>query len=183
MTMRPATGADRGDTLIEILVALIIVSIAALALLYAFTTTIRASVEYKGLAYVNGLLNDVAARAKYDVENGTSSNGFQRVDNGCASSNPLTDYVSATGSDLQNYVDNLSSAGGASPGSYTVNYTSIRFWMGSSWSASFGPNDSAIPADNCPDVGKHYAPRLVQLSLTTPNSATYSIAVVVQVSF
>lgn len=180
--MRDSSSIDSGDTLVEVLIALIIVGLAALALLMSFTSTIRASVEYKGLAYVNGLLNDVAARAKYDIENGTSANNFQKVDGGCATANPLLNYYQVANNDLNDYVTSLDTANGAA-GPYSVSFDSIRFWQGSSWSGSYTLNDATIPASSCSDVGKRLAPRLVQLTLTTPNSAVYSVAVVVQVSY
>jgi hypothetical protein len=60
--------SEAGDTLLEILVALVIISISVVALLGVLTTSITSSVEYRSLATTDTVLKGFADALKYEVE-------------------------------------------------------------------------------------------------------------------
>jgi type II secretory pathway pseudopilin PulG len=60
--------SEAGDTLLEILVALVIISISVVALLGVLTTSITSSTEYRSLTTTDTVLKSFADALKYDVE-------------------------------------------------------------------------------------------------------------------
>ena len=60
---RVARHTDAGDTLLEILITLVIISLALVALMGAFTTTINASADYRNAANLNTVLVDTSQSA------------------------------------------------------------------------------------------------------------------------
>ena len=60
--------SERGDTLIEVLLAVVVLGFAAVALLIAFSTSISASAEHRRLATANILLGSVSQQAIAEVE-------------------------------------------------------------------------------------------------------------------
>jgi prepilin-type N-terminal cleavage/methylation domain-containing protein len=81
------TATDRGDTLIEILLALIIISIAAVALLASFATTTSASATYRTIANSDAAVQVAAETARYDIE--------QLILGAPVDSSPLAVYAAA----------------------------------------------------------------------------------------
>src|SRR5580658_6140057 len=59
---------DRGDTLIEVLMALMVLSITALAIMIAFSTSISASQEHRDLATANIVLASASQQALAQIE-------------------------------------------------------------------------------------------------------------------
>jgi len=59
---------DRGDTLLEVLLALLVIGIGAVAILLAFTTTIIGSSEYRTLATVDTVLRSAAESATSQIQ-------------------------------------------------------------------------------------------------------------------
>jgi prepilin-type N-terminal cleavage/methylation domain-containing protein len=59
---------ERGDTLIEVVLAIAIVSVTAVAGLGGLATTLAGSAEHRSLATINADLTTSAERAKYDIE-------------------------------------------------------------------------------------------------------------------
>jgi trimeric autotransporter adhesin len=59
---------DRGDTLLEVLLALIVIGVGAVAILLAFTTTIIGSSEYRTLATVDTVLRSAAESATSQIQ-------------------------------------------------------------------------------------------------------------------
>ncbi len=60
--------SERGDTLIEILLALVVLALAALALIIAFTTTIAASAQHRQLARTDTILATASEEAIAAIE-------------------------------------------------------------------------------------------------------------------
>jgi prepilin-type N-terminal cleavage/methylation domain-containing protein len=60
--------SERGDTLIEVLLALVIISLSAVALLGGLATTLSSSGEHRSLADIDTVLKSYAENAKYDIE-------------------------------------------------------------------------------------------------------------------
>ena len=65
--MRPPA-TERGDTLIEVLIALVIISLSVVALLGAIATSATGSAEHKSVSALDTLLRNFAEAAKYDVQ-------------------------------------------------------------------------------------------------------------------
>jgi type II secretory pathway pseudopilin PulG len=61
-------GSDRGDTLVEVLLATLIIAITVSALLGALIQSIGGSVEHRSLATVDTVLRSFAESAKYDIQ-------------------------------------------------------------------------------------------------------------------
>lgn len=62
-------GWEAGDTLIEVLVALVVLGLSALALLGAFATSIAASTEHRGLVTIDTVLKSYVESAVYQIQN------------------------------------------------------------------------------------------------------------------
>lgn len=59
---------ETGDTLLEVLIALVIISLSVVALLGVLTTSITSSAEYRSLVTVDTVLKNFAEAVKYDIE-------------------------------------------------------------------------------------------------------------------
>ena len=59
--------SERGDTLIEVLLALLILSFATVALLLAFSTTISASSTHRNVAAANVALESIEQQAQSQI--------------------------------------------------------------------------------------------------------------------
>ena len=59
---------ERGDTLIEVLIALVIISFTAVALLNSLTMSIQASAVHSRMVTINALLKNYAEEVKFQVQ-------------------------------------------------------------------------------------------------------------------
>ncbi len=115
---------DRGDTLIEVLITLIVLSVSGLALLTAFTATITGSAQHRSLAANDVVLRTVAESAFSAIQQQQSPE-YQP----CA--------TTATYSSANNY---------GAPSSYTVTIESVQYPVsGGGWTAAI-PSDCATIA-------------------------------------
>ncbi len=104
--------SEQGDTLVEVLLAMVVLGIAALALLVGFATSITASAEHRNLASLDSSTRIAANEAIADVQQEAAN----AANNPFVCSNTFTPTFS-----------NLT-------GSFTVTYT-VAYWNGT----SFGP--------------------------------------------
>lgn len=85
-----ARRSDAGDTLVELLVTLTIVSLAVVALIGSLLTSTSSSITHRGVANLDGLLRSFAETARYQIEiqpqDGTSGPLFRP----CAPANGYT---------------------------------------------------------------------------------------------
>ncbi len=111
-----AGSRDRGDTLIEVLVAVLIIAISVAALLDGLITSTTASATHRSLATIDGLLKSYAETAKYVIQDQANP-----TFNDCANTttNPYTVQSQAT-----------------VPAGYSVGISSIQYWDGSGFSAA-----------------------------------------------
>ncbi len=114
---------DRGDTLIEVLITLIILSVSGLALLAAFSTTITGSAQHRSLAANDVVLRTVAESAFSAIQQQQSPE-YQP----CA--------TTATYSSTNNY---------GAPSTYTVTIESVQYPSSGGWSMTM-PSDCATSA-------------------------------------
>ena len=66
--MTHAERGEAGDTLIEILIAIVIISLSVVALLGTLTETVTSSAEHRSLSTLDTLLKSFAEAVKYDVQ-------------------------------------------------------------------------------------------------------------------
>lgn len=59
---------EGGDTLIEVLIAVVIIAIASIALIGGLTTSITSSAEHRSLATLDTVLKNFAEAAKYEIQ-------------------------------------------------------------------------------------------------------------------
>ena len=67
-SIRRNSQSNRGDTLIEVLLALVVLGMAALALILTFTTSVAASAEHRQLASANIVLDSTSQEAIGSIE-------------------------------------------------------------------------------------------------------------------
>ena len=65
---RDAADLESGDTLLEVIIAIVVISIGVVALVGALTASITDSVTYRSLASLDTILKNFAEAAKYDVQ-------------------------------------------------------------------------------------------------------------------
>ena len=106
--------SERGDTLVEVLLALIILSVAGVALLAGFATAISSSAEHRNLASQDSSERTAANAAIADIQQqaGQSNDPFS-----CPNGQP--DSFTPSFSNLT--------------GHFQVTITSVNYWNGSGW--------------------------------------------------
>jgi len=163
--------SQRGDTLIEILVALVILSIAIVAILGALTTTLSSSGEHRYLAADDTLISAMAEQVKNVVELQENPNWPGGVSGDCPTSVSLTQwYDSATNVPLPvplsgsgNYPIALTDPPYAG---YVVNLTDAEYWSGTAWQSA------------CP--GTATGVQKVTVDVTSPGKVPDTIDVIVR---
>jgi type II secretory pathway pseudopilin PulG len=127
---------DAGDTLAEVLVALLIVSLAVVALIGGLGSSIGASTQHKGLSTVDTMLKSYAETIKYRTQLQSSPLFTQ-----CATvttpspTSPASSPSMYNGSPI-NFTD---------PTNYSIVITGIQFW--NSATSTYGPTCTPTNAD------------------------------------
>ncbi len=104
---------DRGDTLVEVLLALIILGLAGVALIVAFETSINASAEHRNLSEVTTAITNVTTSAYSEV----------RI------LDATTDFFAPPQQLLPFYVSNFDPALDANlPSGFTAQVVSVQYW-------------------------------------------------------
>lgn len=150
--------SEAGDTLIEVLLALIVLSLASVAVIAAFSTTISASSEHRSLATFNTMIRSATEQAISQVQ-GTSAVPF----NNCA---PLAYYQAGIGT--------VNFAPPPSGTDYTAAITGVSYWNGP---AGFVSGNAAylLCLSTYPN-----SPQEITLTITDPdNNTSYSNSFVV----
>jgi type II secretory pathway pseudopilin PulG len=112
---------DTGDTLIEVLIALVVISLTAAALLGAFTTSISASADYKNLANLDSVLKSFVEQATYQLEQQPQPPTISPQFVPCATVNP-------DGSGSYSTIT-------LTQGIYVADLNAIEYWTGTTWSS------------------------------------------------
>lgn len=124
--------SEAGDTLLEVLLALIVLSLASVALIAAFQSSIKASAEHRDLANFNTALAS-------SISNITSVVG-QQTPGVFSNCDPLSDYPSSAeltaALGLNGYTATIASSGSQPPVEYSSN---------GSYTTSCTPNDVMNP--------------------------------------
>jgi type II secretory pathway pseudopilin PulG len=122
--------SEAGDTLVELLIALVVIGITATALLAGFSTSLSASAEHRNLATIDTALKGYVEAATYQIQlqqpaNPTFSNFFSS----CGSATPGA-YSSAITATMSPAVP----TGFALPTGYRASITNVQFLTGTTWS-------------------------------------------------
>jgi len=117
---------EAGDTLLEVLLALLVLGIAALAILLAFTTSIIGSTEYRDLSTVDTVLRSAAESATSQIQQ-----------------QPASAWAACT--DTSGVVFD-STTGYTPPANYDVEITSVTYWnpATSTFGATCVPNSAQL---------------------------------------
>lgn len=111
---------EAGDTLVEVLVAIVVLSLCGLALLLTFSTSITASVEHRSLATLDTVLRSASESATAQIQQQSGA-----LFSTCASPSFYNSNVTWS-----------------VPSGYTVTITSVQYWTGS----SFTPIGTSCPS-------------------------------------
>ena len=164
---RPSRGAridsDAGDTLIEVLLALVVLALASVALIIAFGTSFSASADQRNLVNYQTMLTTASQEAIFAIQNDTS------VWQGCSS---ISTYpaISLPAPYASYSVDYTTPSGTGTP--------SVEYWTGNSFSTTC-PSDvaSATQMLTIGIVGTHYTNSFVvasPLSISGTSASTGS---------
>lgn len=117
--MRSEATRDRsvaGDTLLEVLIAMTILALAAVAIMTSFASAIGASAEQSHLSQINTILKSYAEVATADIQDNSAA-----LYSSCATASYYTSKLTSLPS---------------VPSGYSVAITSVTYWNGSSFSSS-----------------------------------------------
>ena len=151
-----AAQSERGDTLIEVLIAVVIMALTAVALLGALTTAISASVEHRSLAVDDNLLRSFAETAKQQIELDPSSPQHFTPQ--------ATSYAVAYTVPPEDQPPTVPSPG------YTIKITGIAYW------SSAAQQFQSTYVNSRPDKGI----QLITVTAMAPNQVTKSLSFVVR---
>jgi type II secretory pathway pseudopilin PulG len=109
----PARGSEAGDSLVEVLLAVVIIGITAVSLMAGFATSISASAEHRDLVTLDTILRSYAESATYQIQQASS---------------PL--FVSCGTTYFPTFTIPTGTTG------YTVGISSVSYWNGSAFTGS-----------------------------------------------
>lgn len=155
--------SEAGDTLVEVLVAMLILGLSATALLGALATGITSSAEHRSLANLDTVVRSFSEQAKYDIELQPSSPWY-------------ADCATVSG---QNYVTNNGATTNTvtyiPPSGYSVNFTGIQYWNG-----SIDQFEASNAACNVPTDQTGF--QLLTIQATAPNGSAEVLSFAVRSS-
>jgi hypothetical protein len=94
---REPRGSEAGDTLVEVLLALVVIALTAVAILGAFATSISATTEHRTLANADSVIRSFAEYATYEIELSSNPSWVS-----CATPSDYNPTVSQFGSSTKN---------------------------------------------------------------------------------
>ncbi len=147
-----ADRSEAGDTLIEVLLALVVLGIASVALLVAFATSISSSAEHRGLATADTVLRTAAEQAISQIQSQSDP---------LYASCPALSYYQPGGGGAVTFT--------GLPTGYTASITALQYWNATS--SSFTTVQSSCTANSI---------QWLTVTVTeTTNGATFQINFVV----
>jgi type II secretory pathway pseudopilin PulG len=167
-----STPSQEGDTLVEVLIAVVIISLVAVALLGTLTTSIASSVEHRSLSVDDTLLKSYAEATKQAIELDPSNAKFSP----CASSYtipiPTTVTAPPSGYSVSGYQAGPPPVLQISSGSLPNGQFGIEYWNGTMFrSATQGGCVNSSPGNGM---------QLITIVATAPNQVTQSLSFVVR---
>lgn len=170
---KPAPNREAGDTLIEVLIAVVVIGLCVAAILGALTTTISSSAEHRALAADNTVITSFAEQVREVVDLKPSWPGTT-AGNDCPAAGSLTQWYQGnipvpqpfTPTGTTTYPVTLTDAPYAG---YTVNISSAVEWNGS----------SSVPCQTTL-TSAPTGTQLVTLQVTAPNGVSDTVQVIVR---
>jgi type II secretory pathway pseudopilin PulG len=147
---------DGGDTLVEVLLALVVLSLASVALIIAFGTSISASADHRDIANYNTVLASAEADVRTQIQiNPTAIFGT------CTPWTTNANYPTSAQLDT-----NL-------PSTDTASIVSVQYWNGTAWSSSCtGLSDpSQLITIQIADRSSKQPPQDIQIVVNDPGKA------------
>ena len=146
--------SERGDSLVELLLAMVVIGLAALSILLAFATSISGTGVHRNLATFDTVLRTASAEVAADIQQ-----------------QPASSFANCSGA----YQINTSLPGSITvPASYSASITSVAYWNATS-GAFTSPQ---APAHSCPSGAQSNSQQQVTITVTK-GSASSSITTVV----
>jgi hypothetical protein len=124
---RGSSREEQGDSLVEILIAIVVIGICGVGILGGLTTSLASSGEHRGLAAIDTLVRSYSETVKQTVEGVPTWPSPECQGNGTGLTTWYTSNVpawSATGQ-YAGYT-----------GGYTVTLSNAQYWTGSAWSTT-----------------------------------------------
>ena len=149
IVLRGSNNSERGDTLIEILIALLVLGIASVAILLAFATTISGSAEHRSITTVDTVLRSAASEATSQLQQQSSAS-----------------WTNCTGASQVTFVN--------VPAHYMVAISAVSYWNGTTFVAATSTSSPSFSSPCAPN-----AAQLVTITVTTLNNYSYNISTVV----
>lgn len=152
-TQRAPLGSEGGDTLLEVLVTLVIISISVVALLLAFSTSISASAEHRSLVSIDTVLTSASEQAVSELQQ---------------QPNPLFSSC-ATASTYTDLSFNL-------PTGYGATISTVEYWTGNSFGSTCTAGSTAPQLIGLSVSGPMGATSSISFAVQDPNYSTSATA-------
>lgn len=154
---RWGSDSERGETLVEVLIAIVVIGICAVALLGGLTTTLSSSGEHRSLAADDSVAVSLADQVKSVIQLQSNAKWPGGSTGDCPSSGTLLSWYQNTSN-----VPIPATFTSAPFTGYGVVLTTAWYWNGSSW----------VSGSSCPFTGSTSPTgvQMVEITVTAPNS-------------
>lgn len=149
--------SEAGDTLIEVLLAVVILALSVSALLGALVTSISSSAEHRSLADLDTVLKSNAESVKYEVELQSGGSAW------------FSDCAPVTSTSYGSHVLSFNT-----PSGYSMQLTSIQYWNSTSDKFEATSVDSTSCLLNSADQSGY---QLLTFTGTAPNGVSQTLHV------
>ncbi len=160
-----STRSEAGDTLIEVLLALVVLALASVALILAFSTSISASADHRRLATANIVLDSTSQELISAIQSNLTY--FTSCSLWTAPNTPTTYFESSLDPNL---LVEPTSYESTPKGPYTATIEQVMYWDNVTSSPQYGTFTSTCAID---------VPEQITLEVTDPNGHVYTNTFVV----
>jgi hypothetical protein len=170
----PRSHSEAGDTLVEVLLALLVLSLASVALIIAFSTSISASAEHRRLVTADLVVGSVSQNAIASIEGNLQLFTCTTLQAGQSMPVTTTTYLSSVqglGFDL------VPAEYTTTPYSYSASVTGVEWWNGTSFSSTCSagaPEEITVTVTNTSTGVSYINTFVVGFPLTTTNAVSGS---------
>lgn len=152
--------ADAGDTLIEVLIALLILSITVVALLSAFSTSIAASAEYRNIAVTDSVVRTLSEQVIAQFQQGTTYIA-------CPNATPATYLSGYSGS--ASLTSALTIPAPYTSAGYSASLSAVGYWTGNNFDGT--PSTCSIGST---------VPEQLTITITGPSGTSETLTFIVE---
>ncbi len=167
----PRTRSEAGDTLVEVLLALLVLSLASVALILAFSTSISASAEHRRLVTADLVVGSVSQNAIANIEGQLQLFACSTVQSGQSTPVTTTTYLSM----VQGL--NFALVPAQYSNTYTASITGVEWWNGTAFTSTCDagdPEEITVTVTNTSTGVTYVNTFVVSFPLTTTNSVSGS---------